>query len=107
MSTVKNKKPKPKIVVDLPRKELAEFLGVSESFASHIRTGYKQVPPRDCQRVSERFNYPLHKLRPDIFTKPDPLSAEALTLFNRALWLADGNYHKLKKLLEKVVKTLK
>jgi DNA-binding transcriptional regulator YdaS (Cro superfamily) len=48
-------------------KELAEFLGVSDGFISQIKTGYRKLPPKYCQRVSKRFNIPLSDLRPDIF----------------------------------------
>lgn len=58
------------MIKSIPTKELAEFLGVTTGFASHIKTGRRQIPPKRCVAVSERFDIPLHVLRPDIYPSP-------------------------------------
>jgi DNA-binding transcriptional regulator YdaS (Cro superfamily) len=60
---------KRKKITDIGTNELANFLNISASFASQIKNGVRKLPPKDCQRVSERFFIPLHDLRPDIFKK--------------------------------------
>jgi DNA-binding transcriptional regulator YdaS (Cro superfamily) len=52
---------------NIPAKELAELLGVSTGFISHIKTGHRKMPPKYCVRVSRKYRIPLHDLRPDIF----------------------------------------
>lgn len=49
--------------------ELANFLGKTNGWATNLKKGRKKLPPKDCLRVSERFNIPLNELRPDIFGK--------------------------------------
>jgi|GEM_PF-3693574 len=56
----------------VPTKQLAECLGSTIGFASQIKHGRRQLPPRKCRLVSERFGIPLYVLRPDIFGEPDP-----------------------------------
>ena len=48
-------------------KQLAAAMGVSDGFASQIKTGRRKLPIKYLQVVSERFSIPKHQLRPDIF----------------------------------------
>lgn len=47
-------------------KQLAETMGVSDGFASQIKTGRRKLPIKYLQVVSDRFSIPKHQLRPDI-----------------------------------------
>ena len=55
------------MINDISTKTLAEFLGTTMGFVTHIKKGRRKLPPKDCVRVSEKFAIPLHDLRPDIF----------------------------------------
>lgn len=55
----------------IPTKVLAEFLGTTPGFVSNIKSGFRKIPPKYCQRVSKRFGIPLEQLRPDIFGEPE------------------------------------
>jgi len=60
------------VINNISTKTLAEFLGVTQGFISHIKTGRRKLPPKDCVRVSEEFSIPLYELRPDIFPIQPP-----------------------------------
>jgi len=62
------------MIKNVKNKELATFLGVTPGFASHIRNGVRKLPPKDCVKVSKKFDIPLDVLRPDIFGTEQPES---------------------------------
>ena len=68
---------------DIPTKQMADFLGTTMGFVTHIRKGRRKLPPKDCYRVHERFGIPLHELRPDIFPPIQPPTVEAITQLNQ------------------------
>jgi DNA-binding transcriptional regulator YdaS (Cro superfamily) len=55
------------VLNNISTKELAEFLGTSSGFVSQIKMGHRKLPPKDCVRVSKKYQIPLHELRADIF----------------------------------------
>jgi hypothetical protein len=59
-----------KKLADIGTRELANFLKKTDGFASQLKSGYRKLPPKDCQRVSQHFSIPLHSLRPDIYAEP-------------------------------------
>lgn len=55
------------MIKNIPTKELADFIGVTDGFASQIKNGWRKLPAKYCITVSEKFNISLYDLRPDIY----------------------------------------
>ena len=54
-------------MLNIKPSELSRLIGISPSFASQIRTGYRMLPAKYCVIVSKELGIPMAKLRPDLF----------------------------------------
>ena len=52
---------------DIKNSVLAEFLGVTRPFVSHVKHGRNKFSVDQAQRISKEYGIPLCNIRPDVY----------------------------------------
>lgn len=58
-----------KVIEDISTSKIAEILGVTMPFVSHVKKGRKRFSPEHARKLHKEFGIPLWELRPDIYPK--------------------------------------
>lgn len=52
------------------KKAFCQSVGIHPQFLTQIEKGTKQIPPSLALVLFERYDVPLHEMRPDIYPSP-------------------------------------